>query len=161
MRPGNYATYFTFFHFTLFGFTNNDQTHLKRKQPGKLQSYKHNNVNYSIGIEEKQEKKKEVTQLELLEQSQLTYLPLKLFVLEYFYSNLLQLNICLLCISTSFWVLRSTQKLVKLLFRPFSTFFVHFKLFSVISHLKSTKKHVKISKKKVFFCIFCLLLKAG
>ena len=33
-----------------------------------------------------------------------------------------------------------TQKLAEILFQPFSTFFVHFKSFSVISCLKSTKK---------------------
>ena len=44
-------------------------------------------------------------------------------------------------------------------FQPFSTFFVHFKPFSVILRLKSTKNIWKWTKKHVFFK-FCLLLKA-
>ena len=53
----------------------------------------------------------------------------------------------------------STQKLFEILFQPFSTFFVHFKPFAVISRLKSPKKRVK--NENVFFFGFCLLLKAG
>ena len=42
-------------------------------------------------------------------------------------------------------------------FSCFSTFIVYFKAFSVISLLKSTKKHLKMNKKTWY----CLLLKAG
>ena len=45
----------------------------------------------------------------------------------------------LLCILTSFWVLRSPESWSKYFFQPFSSFFVHFKHFSVISCLKSPK----------------------
>ena len=49
----------------------------------------------------------------------------------------------LLCISTSFWLLRAPKSWLKHFFQPFfsrfSTFFVNFKAFSVISQLKSTK----------------------
>ena len=55
----------------------------------------------------------------------------------------------LLCISTSFWVLRAPKS-------RYSTFFVHFKSFLVISRLKSLKR-LKMNKKKWF----CLLLKFG
>ena len=44
-------------------------------------------------------------------------------------------------------------------FLPFSTFFVHFEPFSVISRLKSTKNVWK--ETKIIFFRFCLLLKAG
>ena len=43
----------------------------------------------------------------------------------------------LLCISTSFWVLLAPKICSKHFFGPFSTFFVHFKHFSVIFQLKS------------------------
>ena len=44
-----------------------------------------------------------------------------------------------------------TQKLVETFFQMFSTFFVHFRAFSVISRLKSTKNVWKWTKKKCFF----------
>ena len=53
-----------------------------------------------------------------------------------------------------------TQKLVELLFWPFSTFVVNSKPFSVTSHLKSLKKSENEEKISVSF-YFCLLLKAG
>ena len=62
----------------------------------------------------------------------------------------------LLCILTSFWVLRAPKSWSNYFFQLFSTFFVHFKPFSVISRLKSTKNIWKRTKKG-----FCLLLKAG
>ena len=49
----------------------------------------------------------------------------------------------MLCISTSFWVLRALKSWSNYFFQPFSTFFVHFKPLSVISHLKSTKMNKK------------------
>ena len=63
----------------------------------------------------------------------------------------------LLCISTSFWVLYALKSWSKHFFSCCSTFFVHFKAFSVISRLKSTKNVWKWTKKMWF----CLLLKAG
>ena len=62
----------------------------------------------------------------------------------------------MLCILTSFWVLHALKRWLKLFFQPFSTFFVHFKPFSVISGLKWLKSIWKWTIKNVF----CLLLKA-
>ena len=45
-----------------------------------------------------------------------------------------------------------TQKLVETFFPPFSTFFAHFKAFSVISLLKSTENVWKWTKKCGFVC---------
>ena len=47
------------------------------------------------------------------------------------YSWLVIFQVRLLCISTSFWVLRAPKSWLKHFFQPFSTFFLHFKLFSV------------------------------
>ena len=44
-----------------------------------------------------------------------------------------------LCILTSFWVLHAPESWSKHFFQPFSTFFLLFKPFSVISRLKSLK----------------------
>ena len=66
----------------------------------------------------------------------------------------------MLCILTSFRVLRAPKSWLKHFFQPFSTFFVHFKLFSVISRLKSIKNVWKWTK-NMFFFHFCLLFKAG
>ena len=49
----------------------------------------------------------------------------------------------LLCISTSFQVLRAPESWLKHFFQLFTTFFVHFKPFSVISRLKSRRKVLK------------------
>ena len=46
---------------------------------------------------------------------------------------------CVLCILTCSWVLRAPESWSKPYFSRFSTFFVHFKAFSVISRLKLTK----------------------
>ena len=54
-----------------------------------------------------------------------------------------------------------TQKLVEQHFQLFSSFFVHFKPFSVISRQRINKKRLKMNKKTCFFFKFCLLLKAG
>ena len=59
-----------------------------------------------------------------------------------------------LCILTSFWVLHAPKSWLKIFFSHFSTYFVHFKAFSVISRLKSTNNVWKWTR-------FCLLLKAG
>ena len=66
-------------------------------------------------------------------------------------------HVYLLCISTSFWVLRPPESWSKYFFQLFSTFFVHLKLFSVILCLKSPINMWKW----MFFCFFYLLLKAG
>ena len=47
---------------------------------------------------------------------------------------------CLLCISTSFWVLGELKSWSTYFFQLFSSFFVHFKPFLVISRLKMNKK---------------------
>ena len=56
-----------------------------------------------------------------------------------------------MCILTCFWVLRAPKSWSNYFFQPFSTFFVHFNPFSVISHLKSTKNVWKRTKKTFFF----------
>ena len=56
----------------------------------------------------------------------------------------------LLCISTSFWVLRAPKSWSKHFCQPFSNFVVHFKAFTVISRLKSTKNVWKRTKKRDF-----------
>ena len=58
----------------------------------------------------------------------------------------------MLCILTSFWVLCTPKSWSNYFFQPFSTFCVHFKPFSVISGLKSTKTIWKRTKKRVFVC---------
>ena len=66
----------------------------------------------------------------------------------------------LLCISTSFRVLRALKSWSNYFFQQFSSFFVHFLPFSVISCLKSTKnfwkwtKKVKIDEKRYFWPAF-------
>ena len=52
-------------------------------------------------------------------------------------------HLCWLCISTSFQVLHAPKNWLKHFFQPFSTSFVHFKPFSVISHLKLAKTILK------------------
>ena len=52
----------------------------------------------------------------------------------------------MLCISTRFWVLHAPKSWSNYFFQPFSTFFAHFKPFSVISRLKSTKNIWKRTK---------------
>ena len=50
----------------------------------------------------------------------------------------------MLCISTSFQVLRAPESWSKPFFQPFSSFFVQFLPFSVISRMKSTKTVRKV-----------------
>ena len=56
----------------------------------------------------------------------------------------------MLCILTSFWVLRTPKSRLNYFFSVVLTFFVHFKTFSVISRLKSSKKYKNEQKKCVF-----------
>ena len=81
----------------------------------------------------------------------------KLLLLNYNWCNGCCCSSRVLCISTSFQVLAAPESWSKYFFQPFSTFFVYFKPFSVISWLKSTKKRLKMNKKTWL----CLLLKAG
>ena len=62
-----------------------------------------------------------------------------------------QLIDSMLYISTSFQVLQAPESWLNYcFFQPFSTFFVHFKLFSVISRQKSTKNVWKLTKNCFF-----------
>ena len=54
-----------------------------------------------------------------------------------------------------------TQKLVKLLFQQFSTFFVYFLTFFSDFTPEINKKTSENGQKNMFFFKFCLLLKAG
>ena len=49
-------------------------------------------------------------------------------------------SLCLLCILTSFGVLRAPEIWLKYFFEQFSIYFLNFKCFLVIFHLKSRKK---------------------
>ena len=54
-----------------------------------------------------------------------------------------------LCILTSFPVLCAPESWSNYFFQPFSTFFVNFKTFSVISRPEINKKHIKMNKKRL------------
>ena len=64
---------------------------------------------------------------------------------------LLRTEHSVLCISTSFWVRAAPKGWLNYFFSTVFNLFLHFKPFSVISCLKSTKKHVKMTE---FFSYF-------